>query len=92
MFLKVLMSGYELYIFFLCMVVFVLLTVLATVLLGIILKLTIRVIRGGLEDESIKREPHKSATATEREDNVCFTSSGREEKSFFIFGPVLFDL
>ncbi len=53
------MKGYDLYIFFLCLIVFVLLTALFTVLITWITRLLIRLIRGGLEDESIKKEYYK---------------------------------
>ena len=76
------MSGYELYIFFLCLVVFVLLTVLAVILLGIILKLTIRLIRGGQEDESIKKE-YKNAKKKAR-------NGGGIEKIFTLLFGVIF--
>lgn len=54
------MKGYDLYIFFLCLIVFVLLTALFTVLITWITRLLIRLIRGGLEDENIKKEYYKT--------------------------------
>lgn len=54
------MKGYDLYVFFLCLIVFVLLTALFTVLIVWITRLLIRLIRGGLEDEKIKKEYYKT--------------------------------
>lgn len=53
------MSGYDLYVFFLCLIVFTLLTVTFTVMISIIVKLTLKTIRHGLEDERIKKEYEK---------------------------------
>lgn len=53
------MKGYDLYVFFLCLIVFVLLTALFTVLIVWVTRLLIRLIRGGLEDEAIKKEYYK---------------------------------
>ena len=50
------MSGFDLYVFFLCLIVFVMLTALFTFLLSVIIKQTTRLIRAGLEDEAIKKE------------------------------------
>lgn len=50
------MSGYDLYIFFLCLIVFTLLTCLFSVMLYYIIKLTLKTIRHGLEDERIITE------------------------------------
>ena len=47
------MSGYELYVFILCLVVFVLLTGLFSAMLYYIVKTTLKTIRHGLEDERI---------------------------------------
>ena len=53
------MSGFELYVFFLCLVVFLLLTGLFTAMLVYIVKTTLKTIRHGLEDERIKKEYEK---------------------------------
>ena len=50
------MSGYELYIFFLCLIVFVSLTALFGVMLYVLLKQGMKAIYHGLEDERIKTE------------------------------------
>lgn len=49
-----LMSDFDLYVFFLCLIVFVLLTALFTYLIVVILKQTVRLIQAGLEDEAIQ--------------------------------------
>ena len=55
------MSGYELYIFILCMIVFVLLTSFLTYLIVCITKQQLKMIRHGLEDTEIRREYRKVA-------------------------------
>ncbi len=50
------MSGYELYIFFLCLIVFVSLTALFGVMFYVLLKQGMKAIYHGLEDERIKTE------------------------------------
>lgn len=50
------MTAFEWYSFFLCLVVFILLSVLFGAMLAIITRQTVRIIRAGLEDESIKKE------------------------------------
>ncbi len=50
------MTAFEWYSFFLCLVVFVLLTVVFGAMLAIITRQTVRLIRAGLEDEQIKKE------------------------------------
>lgn len=54
------MSEFDLYVFILCLIVFVLLTALFTYLLVVILKQMIRLIRAGLEDEAIKKEFYRN--------------------------------
>ena len=54
------MTDYEIYVFFLCLIVFVLLTAMSVACLWIITRLSLRLIRGGLEDESIIKEHKKS--------------------------------
>ena len=53
------MSGYELYVFFLCLTVFALLTMLFSAMLYYIVKTTLKTIRHGLEDERIIKEYEK---------------------------------
>ena len=50
------MTGYEIYVFFLCLIVFTALTTLFTIFTVWIVKLLVRIIRAGLEDEKIKKE------------------------------------
>lgn len=50
------MNGYEIYIFFLCLVVFIALTTLFTIFTVWIVRLLVRIIRAGLEDEKIRKE------------------------------------
>lgn len=50
------MTSYELYVFFLCLVVFTALTALCIGLIAIIVKQAIRLIRAGQEDEAIIKE------------------------------------
>ncbi len=57
------MSGYDLYILFLCLVVFTLLTGLFSVMLYYIIKMTLKSIKHGLEDEKITTE-YKNNTKT----------------------------
>ncbi|MBQ2676843.1 MAG: hypothetical protein IJF54_05550 [Clostridia bacterium] len=57
------MSGYDLYILFLCVIVFTLLTVLFSVMLHYIIKLTLNSIKHGLEDERITKEYRKSQSS-----------------------------
>lgn len=54
------MKGYDLYVFFLCLIVFTLLTALFVVMITWIVRLLIKAIRGGLEDEKIKKEYYKA--------------------------------
>lgn len=50
------MKGFDLYVFFLCLIVFTALTTLFTFFTVWIVKLLIRILRAGLEDENIKKE------------------------------------
>ena len=70
------MSGYDWYIFFLCLVVFVLLTGLFTVMLYYIVKLTLKSIKHGLEDERITTEYQKNKANGCFSDIVCRIISG----------------
>lgn len=54
------MSRYDIYILVLCIIVFVLLTVILTILIGYVVKLLLRSIRSGAEDERIKIEYFKA--------------------------------
>lgn len=56
----IIMTPYETYVFFLCLIVFILLTALSVICLTIITKLSIRLIRIGAEDENILREKAES--------------------------------
>jgi hypothetical protein len=53
------MTGLERYVFFLCLIVFTLLTGLFIAMLSYIVKTTLKTIRHGLEDERIKKEYEK---------------------------------
>ncbi len=53
------MTQYEIYVFLLCLIVFVLLTTLSSVCLYLITKLSVRLIRVGAEDENILAEQQK---------------------------------
>ena len=53
------MTDYEIYVFFLCLIVFVLLTALSVVCLTIITRLSLRLINHGVEDEKILEEHRK---------------------------------
>ena len=53
------MTDYEIYVFFLCLIVFVLLTALSVVCLCIITRLSLRLIHNGVEDENIRNEYRK---------------------------------
>jgi hypothetical protein len=50
------MSGYDLYVFFLCLIVFTALTALFTVMITMIVRLNLKTIRHGLDDEQITKE------------------------------------
>ncbi len=54
------MTPYEKYIFILCMIVYVVLTLLFTTLIVYILRLSLKLIRGGVEDNKILDEYEKS--------------------------------
>jgi len=60
------MSGYDLYVFFLCFIVFSLLTALFSVLLAHIIKLHLKTIKHGLEDERITKEYQKEIATDKR--------------------------
>ncbi len=53
------MTQYEVYIFILCLIVFVLLTTLSIVSIALITKMYLRLVRGGLEDEKLIKEHKK---------------------------------
>jgi len=54
------MSGYDLYVFFLCLIVFTALTALFTAMIALIVRLTLKTIRHGLEDQRITKEYEKT--------------------------------
>ena len=58
------MTGYEIYIFVLCLVVFVALTAFFAALITCIAKMNIKLIRGGFADDEIKKQREKSAKKT----------------------------
>lgn len=58
------MTGYEIYIFVLCLVVFVALTAFFAALIACIAKMNIKLIRGGFADGEIKKQREKSAKKT----------------------------
>ena len=58
------MTGYEIYIFVLCLVVFVALTVFFAALIACIAKMNIKLIRGGFADGEIKKQREKSVKKT----------------------------
>ena len=60
------MTDYDIYVFLLCLIVFLLLTSLSVVCLTIITKLSLRLIRGGLEDEKIIEEHEKKQAHIKR--------------------------
>lgn len=65
------MSAYDWYIFFLCLVVFTLLTGLFSVMLHYIIKMTIKAIKHGLEDARITKEYEKGKTRGCLTDLLC---------------------
>ncbi len=64
------MTAYEKYTFFLCLIVFVALTALFTVLLTHVVRLTIRQIKHGLEDEKILKEFYKEQKKPQKSNAV----------------------
>lgn len=58
------MTGYEIYIFVLCLVVFVALTAFFAALIACIAKMNIKLIRGGFADGEIRKQREKSAKKT----------------------------
>ena len=54
------MTDYEMYIFLLCLIVFLALTALSVACIWIIARLSLRLIRGGLEDEKILEEAQRN--------------------------------
>ena len=58
------MTGYDIYIFVLCLVVFVALTVFFAALIACIAKMNIKLIRGGFADGEIKKQREKSVKKT----------------------------
>ena len=53
------MTQYEVYVFILCLIVFILLTTLSIVCITLITKMYLRLVRGGLEDEKLIKEHKK---------------------------------
>ena len=59
---RLIMTDYEIYVFLLCLIVFLLLTALSVACLAIITKLSLRLIKCGEEDKKILEEYKKSKT------------------------------
>lgn len=57
------MTGFDLYVFFLCLIVIVLLTTVAVIMITVIVKLTLQTIRAGAKDEELKKEYFKTVTS-----------------------------
>lgn len=70
------MSGFELYVFVLCLIVFVSLTALFGVMLHVLLKQGHKAIKHGLEDERIKTEYIKEAKRKGALNVICTILSG----------------
>lgn len=64
------MKNYEIYVFILCFIVFLMLTLLFSYVIIVITKMRLKMIRHGLEDEKIKIERNKIAT-TSRVGTIC---------------------
>ncbi len=60
------MSKQDIYVFFLCLIVFTVLTVVSIALLATIVKLTVRLIVHGAEDENIRKEFEERATHSKK--------------------------
>lgn len=58
------MTDFDIYVFILCLIVFLLMVSLSTVAVVTILKLTLKLIRSGAEDEAILEEKRKAQTKT----------------------------
>ena len=58
------MTDYELYVFLLCLIVFVMLAGLSALCIYIITKLSLRLIHSGVEDENILQEHEKNKKKT----------------------------
>ena len=70
------MSGYDLYIFFLCLIVFVSFAALFGVMLFVLLKQGMKAIRHGLEDERIKTEYTKQLQQKRWVNILCNVMTG----------------
>ena len=60
------MSGYDLYVFILCLIVFVVLTGLSAIMITTIVRLTLKLITTGVEDDTIKEEYLKTQNKTRK--------------------------
>lgn len=81
------MSGYDLYILFLCIIVFTLLTGLFSVMLHYIIKITFKAIKHGLEDERITTEYRRKASSNPIVETVCkITTTGLLGVLLAVFG------
>lgn len=63
------MSSYEIYVLILCLIVFLLLAGLSSLVIWLVLKQTVKLIRNGVEDENITKEYYKAQAKKERK--VC---------------------
>ncbi len=62
------MTPYEIYVFILCLIVFIALTVFFSFLIACIIKLSIKLIRAGINDEEIKKEYLKTQNEPKKSD------------------------
>ncbi|MBR6681803.1 MAG: hypothetical protein IKL40_02330 [Clostridia bacterium] len=65
------MSGYDLYVFFLCLIVFVMFTALFTIMLVYVVNTALKSIRQGFEDDKIITEYRKEQKANKVLKGVC---------------------
>ena len=65
------MTAYDIYIFLLCLIVFIILTALLTTLIVMITKLTLRVIKHGGDDKDILAEYYKSIKKKKKKAQRC---------------------
>ena len=69
------LTQYEIYVFILCLIVFILLTALFTTMIAYIVRLIVRLIRSGAEDEKIKIEYSKKKRCAKCWDVISFCFS-----------------
>ena len=78
------LTQYEIYVFILCLIVFVLLTALFSGMISYIVNLVIRLIRSGAEDEKIKIEYSKKKKCAKCWDVISFCFSALISVALFI--------